>query len=698
MALTINVVGGETLNTQPETITPGSFAIGVNVSGMEYGGAGAVANTNYVVPTLSELQYYHSQGQYLIRLPISWTSLQPSLNGALDATYLANIESVLNNAASLGMKVMIDLHDYGAYNGNKIGGGTVTDTNFADLWLKLASAVSGNPGLAGYDLMNEPNNMPTATAWTDAAQAAITAIRTVDMSAPIYVEGNHWANSYDWSTVNPGFTTLNDPANNLIFEAHVYLDSNDSGTNYDWAQQASLGVTTQTGVQRLQDFVTWLQTNHLKGVVGEVGAGNDNSAWLTALDNTLAYAKANNLATTYWAGGAWWGSYPMSVEPQGGVNAPQMAVLDKYSGDYKTVSIASLSGTAASGATIYLSENDVLLATTTANGAGNWSYTLNGLSDGVHIITAGDTPPGTDGTISAAVFDLAQAQPLCFTPGTQILTPGGERMVEELAIGDLVSTEHAGALPICWIGRHSYGGPFLRANPELQPVRIAANALADGIPARDLYVSPGHGLYIGGILIPAGLLVDGNAITRARLDRVDYLHLDLGRHEILRAQNCPAESFAGEELRNRFHNAREFDALYPGAAPLTHKFHPVEQGYGLEAIRHHIAARAGRLLPSTTPGGPLRGYVDIAGPDTLAGWAQWADAPEIPVPLDVWHGGTLVARLLANFHRPDLHASGLGSGRHGFHIPMPPGTGPLTIRTPSGTMLPYSDSAQVQAA
>jgi endoglucanase len=698
MSLTINVVGGTTLTPQPETITPGSFAVGVNISGMEYGGAGAVANTNYVVPTLSELQYYQSQGQDLIRLPISWTTLQTSLNGALDPTYLANIESVLNNAASLGMKVIVDLHDYGAYNGNKIGGGTVTDANFADLWQKLSSALAGNPGLGGYDLMNEPNNMPSATAWTDAAQAAITAIRTNDMSTPIYVEGNHWANSYDWSTVNPGFTTLNDPANNLVFEAHVYLDSDDSGTNYDWAQQESLGGTTDIGVQRLQDFVSWLQANNLKGVVGEIGVGNDNSGWLTALDKTLAYAKANNLATTYWAGGAWWGSYPMSVEPQGGVNAPQMAVLDKYSGDYPTVTIASLSGTAAANTTVYLSENDVLLGTVTTDGAGQWSDTLTGLSNGVHIIVAGNTAPGTDGTISATVFNLEPAQPLCFTPGTRILTPNGERAVEDFRIGDLVLTEHAGALPIRWIGRHSYGGPFLRARPELQPVRIAANALADGVPASDLFVSPGHGLYIGGMLIPAGLLVDGHGITRAALEQVEYLHLDLGRHEILRAQNCPAESFAGEELRNRFHNAPEFHALYPNAAPLTHKFHPVVQGYGLESIRGQIAARAGRPPRTTPPRGPLRGYVDIAGPDALVGWAQWSDAPEAPVPLDVWRGGTLVARMLANLHRPDLQTAGLGSGRHGFNIPLPPGNAPLTVRAMDGTILALTDAALVRAA
>ncbi len=405
MALTINILGG-TQVTNTETIAPGTFAIGVNLSGMEYGTQGAVQNTNYVVPTLSELQYYRSQGTDLIRLPLSWETLQTTLNGPLTASYVANIKSVLANAASLGMKVILDIHNYGSYNGVKIGTPGVTDAEFANLWKQLSTAVAGSPGLGGYDLMNEPSNMPSATAWTSAAQAAITAIRGVDTKTPIYVEGNDYSNAQNWSTLNPGLATLADPSHNLVFSAHVYLDSNDSGTNYDWSQQAMLGSTVETGVDRLENFVGWLQQYHLKGDVGEVGVGNDNSAWLDGLNNTLAYAKANNLQTTYWAGGAWWGSYPMSVEPSNGVSAPQMAVLDQYSGNYEKVSVAKLAGTAADNSTVYLSQNDVLLATVKAGAAGNWSYTFTNLPNGVHTIVAGTTKPTVDGTIAAITFDL----------------------------------------------------------------------------------------------------------------------------------------------------------------------------------------------------------------------------------------------------------------------------------------------------
>lgn len=406
MTLTINVAGGSEIVVN-QTIAPGSFAMGVNLDGMEYGKAGAVQNVNYVVPSLSELKYYASHGVTLIRLPISWETLQTKLDGPLTASYLFNIKTVLADAASLGMKVIVDLHNFGAYNGVKLGTANVTDSEFAEVWKETSATLKGSPGLAGYDIMNEPNNMPSATAWTSAAQAAITAIRTQDTFTPIYVEGNDYASAYNWSSINPGFSTLADPSRKLIFSAHVYLDSDDSGTHFDWTQQAALGTTTQTGVDRLGDFVGWLKQYKFNGHVGEVGVGNDNTQWLIALNSTLAYAQSNNLQTTYWAGGAWWGSYPMSVEPQNNVAAPQMAVLEKFSGNYPMVSSARLSGTAPAYSTVYISHRGVVLAKATANSAGYWSNTVTGLSQGINTIVASSTLPGTDGTTASVILDLS---------------------------------------------------------------------------------------------------------------------------------------------------------------------------------------------------------------------------------------------------------------------------------------------------
>jgi endoglucanase len=51
------------------------------------------------------------------------------------------------------------------------------------------------------------------------------------------------------------------------------------------------------------------------------------------LDGALNYMKQNNVSGTYWAGGPWWGTYLLSIEPDANGDKPQMAILSKYSND-----------------------------------------------------------------------------------------------------------------------------------------------------------------------------------------------------------------------------------------------------------------------------------------------------------------------------------------------------------------------------
>lgn len=44
----------------------------------------------------------------------------------------------------------------------------------------------------------------------------------------------------------------------------------------------------------------------------------------------------------------------------------------------------------------------------------------------------------------------------CFTSGTAILTPGGDVLIDELCVGDLVVTADNGPQPIRWIGKKSW--------------------------------------------------------------------------------------------------------------------------------------------------------------------------------------------------------------------------------------------------
>ncbi len=136
--------------------------------------------------------------------------------------------------------------------------------------------------------------------------------------------------------------------------------------------------------------------------------------------------------------------------------------------------------------------------------------------------------------------------------------------------------------------------------------------------------------------------------------------------------------------RSWFHNAAEYEALYPGAdEPYAPCVPRVEDGVALEALRDWVNRRAG-LNRAAAPEGALRGAVDMAGPEVCAGWAQCPEAPDVPVTLLVMAGGEILARIVANRYRADLRIAGIGKGCHGFAVALPAGVrGNITLRRAS---------------
>jgi hypothetical protein len=212
------------------------------------------------------------------------------------------------------------------------------------------------------------------------------------------------------------------------------------------------------------------------------------------------------------------------------------------------------------------SASAITLNYNSASGVLSISDTVGGTiyTDTLHI--AGPVP----GNFSVAVNGngIIISDVPCFATGTRILTPDGERRVEELMIGDEVITMRGNAAQkIIWAGQRTID-LSRHANPEkVIPVLVKAGAFGAGLPERDLRVSPDHALFIDGHLIEAKTLVNGATIIRDRAAKfVTYHHIELETHDVVLAEGLPAETYLDSGNRQNFETDAGPLALHPDFA------------------------------------------------------------------------------------------------------------------------------------
>ncbi len=260
------------------------------------------------------------------------------------------------------------------------------------------------------------------------------------------------------------------------------------------------------------------------------------------------------------------------------------------------------------GSTVTINLNAAGLTAVGANGSylgfspadANGNYIYYFAVSGGGLVT-----PVTVGVTTAAAVPLAGVltpvdttnvtAPVCFVTGTRILTARGEVAVEDLVVGDMAVTAAGRHRPIVWLGHRDMMFADGRSARHAMPIRIRADAVAPGIPARDLLVSPGHRLFLDGVLVPANGLINGISIVREETNRVTYWHVELESHDLLVAEGMASESYIEAANRATFDNGevvfgdRPVTSLAlskPACAP------SVDSGAQFEAIRDRLLDRA----------------------------------------------------------------------------------------------------------
>jgi hypothetical protein len=391
------------------------------------------------------------------------------------------------------------------------------------------------------------------------------------------VDGNlsqNWSNSSlldarnDWSDVPSiqGFSTIFGAGNDedprdLLGESRRLDIATDV---FSSPSQFNPNTGNRGGVSEFQDF----------GIVGLAGGGNANAPNLVIyLDTTGVGAPVTlNFDVQDLDSSSRDSEQPLNVQYRIGETGSWSNLADGYFAD-----VTSASATPTTHVSLTLPPEvlgqpqlQIRIMTTDADGRDEWI--------------------GIDNIVVA-----------CFLRGTLIRTPQGEVPVETLSIGDEVSTHDGSSKPIKWIGHRAFARKMLKDHSPVTPVLVRAGALADNVPCRDLRLSPEHALYLDGVLVPAGNLVNGHSIVRELpATKIEYFHIEVKGQAIVIADGAPTETYLNHNNRRMFANWAEYLAVYGedevklNAAGDFDRVYPcVTSGPELEAIRNKLALRSG---------------------------------------------------------------------------------------------------------
>jgi len=149
---------------------------------------------------------------------------------------------------------------------------------------------------------------------------------------------------------------------------------------------------------------------------------------------------------------------------------------------------------------------------------------------------------------------------------------------------------------VIWTGQRTVDCRRHNDPSSVWPVRVCADAIAPGMPMRDLLLSPDHAVFIDETLVPVRALLNGLTVRQEPVDSIEYFHLELASHDVILAEGLPAETYLDTGNRNAFENAGPSLQLHPRFARLVHTALAcapfAESGRVVEQAHARILARA----------------------------------------------------------------------------------------------------------
>ena len=224
-----------------------------------------------------------------------------------------------------------------------------------------------------------------------------------------------------------------------------------------------------------------------------------------------------------------------------------------YGDQIKIASSKSYSDDALSTA---VSGNDLLIQST-VDGKTTTVVTIKGYATS----SAANVEPASTVTYSDGyiLFGEQSDTGACFLAGSMVRTPDGDVAVEDLQIGDQVTAfdwqnNAEVTRPVVWAGKaHCNVRPHLPDDEAGYPIRLLKNAIADGVPYKDMLITAEHCLFFDGKFVPARMLVNGRSIFFDKsITSYDYYHIETETHSVIMADGMLTESYLDTGNRRAF--------------------------------------------------------------------------------------------------------------------------------------------------
>lgn len=250
---------------------------------------------------------------------------------------------------------------------------------------------------------------------------------------------------------------------------------------------------------------------------------------------------------------------------------------DTPAGGGGTIEIAAGTTPSIIGYITNITENDtIIIDGLTANGYTHVDgiYTLTNNGSPINGTSSFQLPAANDGTtftvktVDGKTYLNADIVTVCFLPGSMIRTAEGDIAVEDIRVGDNVvafdwKTGEETVRPVIWVGKAHATVHAHRSDDEAgYPVRVLKNAVAEGVPYKDMLITAEHCLFFEGKFVPVRMLVNGSSIFYDKsITSYDYYHLETAEHAVIVADGMMTESYLDTGNRRSFRQAGKVVSL-----------------------------------------------------------------------------------------------------------------------------------------